>query len=159
MYNAPAAFFMNLQMLELTSKPTAVVESREKAIVSMLATLALLSLGTEPSLLEGVKVKVPVLKEDVWQDQDISLKEHYTTYPVKHTANTMIVETPKKVEGQPLAEAKVSFNTDSNGAVTELFGTYKPPKSSTIKDIPRITLSEPINFQEIGKSILLSSKA
>jgi hypothetical protein len=61
LYNAPAAFFMNLQMLELTSKPTSSVESREKAIVSMLATLVLLSLGAEPSLLEDIKVKTQVL--------------------------------------------------------------------------------------------------
>jgi hypothetical protein len=61
LYNAPAAFFMNLQMLEFTSKPTSSVESREKAIVSMLATLVLLSLGAEPSLLEDIKVKTQVL--------------------------------------------------------------------------------------------------
>ncbi len=69
-----------------------------------------------------------------------------------------VLPATNKVGGNS-AEAQVLFTTDSNGAVTELFGTYKPPKSSTIKDIPRITLSEPINLKEIGKSILLSSKA
>jgi hypothetical protein len=158
LYNASATFFTNLQMLELTSKPTASVESREKAIVSVLANLVLLSLGAEPSLLEGVKVKDPVLKEGLSQDHDISLKDHYTTYPVKKEDNLMQVSpATNKIEGNS-AEARVLFTTDSSGAVTELSGTYKGPRSAP-KQIPSIILSEPINLQQIGKKILLSSKA
>jgi hypothetical protein len=153
LYNAPAAFFMNLQMLELTSKPTSSVESREKAIVSMLATLVLLSLGAEPSLLEDIKVKTTGAK------QDTSLKDHYTTYPVKQEDNLMQVLPATNKVGGNSAEAQVLFTTDSSGAVTGLSGTYKGPKSSVLKNIPIITLSEPINLKEIGKSILLSSKA
>jgi hypothetical protein len=159
LYNAPATFFTNLQMLELTSKPNSKPESKEEAIVSMLATLVLLSLGTEPSLLEGVKVKAPVLKDGLSQDHDISLKDHYTAYPVKQKDNLMQVSPATNKIGGNSAEAQVLFTTDSSGAVTGLSGTYKGPKSSVLKNIPSITLSEPINLKEIGKSILLSSKA
>ena len=146
-------------MLELTSKPTASVESRENAIVSVLANLVLLSLGAEPSLLEGVKVKAPVLKDGLSQDHDISLKDYYTTYPVKQEDNLMQVSPANNKDGGNSAEAQVLFTTDPSGAVTELSGTYKGPKSPVPKNIPIITLSEPINLQQIGKSILLSSKA
>jgi hypothetical protein len=157
LYNASATLFNNLLMLELTSKPTASVESREKAIVSVLANLVLLSLGAEPSLLEGVKVKDPVLKDGLSQDYDISLKDHYTTYPVKKEDNLMQVSpATNKIEGNS-AEAQVLFTTDPSGAVTELSGTYKGPRSAP-KQIPSIILSEPINLQQIGKKILLSSK-
>jgi hypothetical protein len=152
LYNAPAAFFMNLQMLELTSKPTSSVESREKAIVSLLATLVLLSLGAEPSLLEDIKVKT------TGANQDTSLKDYYTTYPVKQEDNLMQVSPATNKAGNS-AEAQVLFTTDPSGAVTELSGTYKGPRSPVPKNIPIITLSEPINLQQIGKSILLSSKA
>jgi hypothetical protein len=158
LYNAPATLFNNLLMLELTNKPTASVESRENAIVSVLANLVLLSLGAEPSLLEGVKVKTPVLKDGLSQDHDISLKDHYTAYPVKQEDNLMQVSpATNKIEGNS-AEARVLFTTDPSGAVTELSGTYKGPRSAP-KQIPIITLSEPINLQQIGKKILLSSKA
>ena len=159
LYNASATFFTNLMMLELTNKPTASVESRENAIVSMLANLVLLSLGAEPSLLEGVKVKAPVLKDGLSQDHDISLKDHYTDYPVKQEDNLMQVSPATNKAGGNSAEAQVLFTTDSSGAVTGLSGTYKGPKSSVLKNIPSITLSEPINLKEIGKKILLSSKA
>jgi hypothetical protein len=62
-----------------------------------------------------------------------------------------------KIEGNS-AEARVLFTTDSSGAVTELSGTYKGPRSAP-KQIQSIILSEPINLQQIGKKILLSSKA
>lgn len=152
LYNAPATFFTNLQMLELTSKPNSKPESKEEAIVSMLATLVLLSLGTEPSLLEDIKVKTTGAK------QDTSLKDYYTTYPVKQEDNLMQVSPATNKAGGNSAEARVLFTTDPSGAVTELSGTYKGPRSVQ-KQIPIITLSEPINLKEIGKSILLSSKA
>jgi hypothetical protein len=153
LYNAPATFFTNLMMLEFANKPNSKPESKEEAIVSMLATLVLLSLGAEPSLLDDIKVKTTGAK------QDTSLKEYYTTYPVKQEDNLMQVSPATNKAGGNSAEAQVLFTTDPSGAVTELSGTYKGPKSSVLKNIPIITLSEPINLKEIGKSILRSSKA
>ncbi|MBU6195945.1 MAG: hypothetical protein KGO93_00075 [Cyanobacteria bacterium REEB446] len=153
LYNAPATLFNNLLMLEFANKPNSKPESKEEAIVSMLATLVLLSLGTEPSLLEDIKVKT------TGAEQDTSLKDYYTTYPVKQEDNLMQVSPATNKAGGNSAEAQVLFTTDPSGAVTELSGTYKGPKSPVPKNIPIITLSEPINLQQIGKSILLSSKA
>lgn len=153
LYNAPATFFTNLMMLEFANKPNSKPESKEEAIVSMLATLVLLSLGAEPSLLEDIKVKTTGAK------QDTSLKDHYTTYPVKQEDNLMQVLPATNKVGGNSAEAQVLFTTDSSGAVTGLSGTYKGPKSPVPKQIPSIILSEPINLQQIGKKILLSSKA
>lgn len=153
LYNAPATFFTNLMMLEFANKPNSKPESKEEAIVSVLANLVLLSLGTEPSLLEDIKVKTTGAK------QDTSLKDYYTTYPVKQEDNLMQVSPATNKAGGNSAEAQVLFTTDPSGAVTELSGTYKGPKSPVPKNIPIITLSEPINLKEIGKSILLSSKA
>ena len=134
-YNVPSTFIGNLDWLERASSSNN-SKSQEKALLGILANLVFLNLRADPSLLKGITAT-----------NGECLEEYSLANPVNIAGDSMKFSIER-------AEAQILFTTDSTGAVTGFSGTYTFPKRSPAKQIPKITLSEPINFKQIGKSTL-----